>query len=256
MIKKESNHEFYVEQMDVDYLSQSEMQNEIEEILSKGMPQKIPFLKRMKKIYLGPGLRVIYYKNLSVFFATFIIYFVVCLGLVLSFEGEIRQFGAAFLGMPVFFLLFSYLTCYMDEQAQINELRNTMYYSMNYIVSLRLFYTAVILSLVNTSFLFLSGIREKAILSVGVVGVSSMLVFAIIAVYIYHRWSNYKCFAGLGAAWVLLFAAIMQLPETKILFIFEYIPLGIQVAAMILCFVALFILVGRMEEKNAYTFAY
>ena len=144
----------------------------------------------------------------------------------------------------------------MDEQTQINELRNTMYYSMNYIVSLRLFYTAVVLSLVNTSFLFLSGIREKAILSVGVVGVSSMLVFAIIAVYIYHRWNNYKCFAGLGAIWVLLFAAIMRLQETKILFLFEYIPLGIQIATMIVCFVALFTLVGRMEEKDAYTFAY
>ena len=255
-MKKENNHEFYVEQMDVHYPLQSEIQNEIEDIILKGMPQKISFLKRMKKIYLGPGLRVIYYKNLSVFFATFIIYFAVCLGLVLSFEEEIRQFGAAFLGMPVFFLLFSYFTCYMDEQTQINELRNTMYYSMNYIVSLRLFYTAVVLSLVNTSFLFLSGIREKAILSVGVVGVSSMLVFAIIAVYIYHRWNNYKCFAGLGAIWVLLFAAIMRLPETKILFLFEYIPLGIQIATMIVCFVALFTLVGRMEEKDAYTFAY
>ena len=189
-MKKENNQEFYVEQMDVHYPRRSEIQNEIEDIILKGMPQKISFLKRMKKIYLGPGLRVIYYKNLSVFFATFIIYFAVCLGLVLSFEEEIRQFGAAFLGMPVFFLLFSYFTCYMDEQTQINELRNTMYYSMNYIVSLRLFYTAVVLSLVNTSFLFFSGIREKAVLSVGVIGVSSMLVFAIIAVYIYHRWNN------------------------------------------------------------------
>ena len=227
-MKKENNQEFYVEQMDVHYPRRSEIQNEIEDIILKGMPQKISFLKRMKKIYLGPGLRVIYYKNLSVFFATFIIYFAV----------------------------FSYFTCYMDEQTQINELRNTMYYSMNYIVSLRLFYTAVVLSLVNTSFLFLSGIREKAILSVGVVGVSSMLVFAIIAVYIYHRWNNYKCFAGLGAIWVLLFAAIMRLQETKILFLFEYIPLGIQIATMIVCFMALFILVGRMEEKDAYTFAY
>ena len=96
-MKKENNQEFYVEQMDVHYPLQSEIQNEIEDIILKGMPQKISFLKRMKKIYLGPGLRVIYYKNLSVFFATFIIYFVVCLGLVLSFEGEIRQFGAAFL---------------------------------------------------------------------------------------------------------------------------------------------------------------
>ena len=125
-MKKENNQEFYVEQMDVHYPLQSEIQNEIEDIILKGMPQKISFLKRMKKIYLGPGLRVIYYKNLSVFFATFIIYFAVCLGLVLSFEEEIRQFGAAFLGMPVFFLLFSYFTCYMDEQTQINELRNTM----------------------------------------------------------------------------------------------------------------------------------
>ena len=162
------------------------------------MPQKISFLKRMKKIYLGPGLRVIYYKKSFCIFCdvhNFILSYV--LDLYFLLKEKSGNFGAAFLGMPVFFLLFSYFTCYMDEQMQINELRNTMYYSMNYIVSLRLFYTAVVLSLVNTSFLFLSGIREKAILSVGVVGVSSMLVFAIIAVYIYHRWSNYKCFAGL-----------------------------------------------------------
>ena len=49
---------------------------------------------------------------------------------------------------------------------QINELRNTMYYSMNYIVSLRLFYTAVVLSLVNTAFIHSPGLGEKAILSV------------------------------------------------------------------------------------------
>ena len=60
----------------------------------------------------------------------------------------------------------------------------------------------------------------------------------------------------LVAIWVLLFAAIMRLQETKILFLFEYIPLGIQIATMIVCFMALFILVGRMEEKDAYTFAY
>ena len=85
-MKKENNQEFYVEQMDVHYPLQSEIQNEIEDIILKGMPQKISILKRIKKIYLGPGLRVIYYKNLSVFFATFIIYFAVCLGLVLFDE--------------------------------------------------------------------------------------------------------------------------------------------------------------------------
>lgn len=148
-MKKENNQEFYVEQMDVHYPLQSEIQMKLKTSF-KRYASKDFISKKMKKIYLGPGLRVIYYKNLSVFL-TFIIYFAVCLGLVLSFEEEIRQFGAAFLGMPVFFLLFSYFTCYMDEQTQINELRNTMYYSMNYIVSLRLFYTAVVLSLVNTS---------------------------------------------------------------------------------------------------------
>ena len=63
--------------------------------------------------------------------------------------------------MPVSFYCFLYFTCYMDEQTQINELRNTMYYSMNYIVSLRLFYTAVVLSLVNTSFYSLVGLGRK-----------------------------------------------------------------------------------------------
>ena len=51
-MKKENNQEFYVEQMDVHYPLQSEIQNEIEDIILKGMPQKISFLKRMKKTTL------------------------------------------------------------------------------------------------------------------------------------------------------------------------------------------------------------
>ena len=51
-MKKENNQEFYVEQMDVHYPLQSEIQNEIEDIILKGMTQKISFLKRMKKTTL------------------------------------------------------------------------------------------------------------------------------------------------------------------------------------------------------------
>ena len=51
-MKKENNQEFYVEQMDVHYPLQSEIQNEIEDIILKGMPQEISFLKRMKKTTL------------------------------------------------------------------------------------------------------------------------------------------------------------------------------------------------------------
>ena len=43
-MKKENNQEFYVEQMDVHYPLQSEIQNEIEDIILKGMPQKISFI--------------------------------------------------------------------------------------------------------------------------------------------------------------------------------------------------------------------
>ena len=67
-MKKENNQEFYVEQMDVRYPRRSEIQNEIEDIILKGMPQKISFLKRMKKIYLGPGLRVILAYVLDLYF--------------------------------------------------------------------------------------------------------------------------------------------------------------------------------------------
>ena len=56
-MKKENNQKFYVEQMDVHYPRRSEIQNEIEDIILKGMPQKISFLKRMKKIYLGLSIK-------------------------------------------------------------------------------------------------------------------------------------------------------------------------------------------------------
>ena len=51
-MKKENNQEFYVEQMDVHYPLQSEIQNEIEDIILNGMPQKISFLKRIFLYFL------------------------------------------------------------------------------------------------------------------------------------------------------------------------------------------------------------
>ena len=155
--------------------------------------------------------------------------------------------------MPVFCCFLILLA--MDEQTQINELRNTMYYSMNYIVSLRLFYTAVVLSLVNTSFYSLVGLG-RAILSVGVVEfqvcwslrsllhtfitdgitISALRVLVQYGYYFLQRSCDYY--------------------RKQRFYFFEYIPLGIQIATMIVCFVALFTLVGRMEEKDAYTFAY
>ena len=59
-MKKENNQEFYVEQMDVHYPLQSEIQNEIEDIILKGMPQKISFpvhTQNARSALLSKGLR-------------------------------------------------------------------------------------------------------------------------------------------------------------------------------------------------------
>ena len=56
-MKKENNQEFYVEQMDVHYPLQSEIQNEIEDIILKGMPQKISFLKKNEKDLSGTWIK-------------------------------------------------------------------------------------------------------------------------------------------------------------------------------------------------------
>ncbi|MCI6996124.1 MAG: hypothetical protein MR936_04820 [Eubacterium sp.] len=255
MKRYEDNHELCVTKMDVVYPADTEIENQIEQILSKGLPEKISFVKRLKEIYFGPGLFVIFYSSIPIWAITIMVYIVCCIIFAISFENKTLQIAGTFLGMPLCFLVFSLLSCYLEEQAEICELKNTMHYSMNFIVSLRMFYTAIFLSTINGIILLFCGIGDKVILSIGIVGVTSMLLFAIAAVYIYHTFNSYLYFCGLIGLWILFVVEMIRLPENEIIFFLEYIPLGVQIAVAVTCFVILLVLIRKKEEKDAYTFA-
>ena len=82
-----------------------------------------------------------------------------------------------------------------------------------------------------------------------------ILLFSIAAVYIYHTFNSYLYVCGLIGLWILFVVEMIRLPENEIIFFLEYIPLGVQIAVAVTCFVILLVLIRKKEEKDAYTFA-
>jgi hypothetical protein len=55
---------------------------------------------------------------------------------------------------------------------------------------------------------------------------------------------------------MLLAAGIRNLQGSQLFVIVEGIPLAIHAGVAVICFIVMFIYIGKVEKKDAYTFAY
>jgi hypothetical protein len=56
--------------------------------------------------------------------------------------------------------------------------------------------------------------------------------------------------------WLLLAAGIRNLHGGKLFLIVQGIPIAIHVGVAVICFIFMLIYIGKVEKKDAYTFAY
>jgi hypothetical protein len=153
--------------------------------------------------------------------------------------------------------VFSFLSCWLDEQEAVAELKKSMHYSLTYIVSLRMLYTSVMLIMVNIAVdIAFNRYQWADFWTISAIGTSSMFLFALVSLYFYHKLVRSYYLGILAGIWMLLAAGIRNLQGSLLFVIVEGIPLAIHAGVAVICFIVMFLYIGKVEKKDAYTFAY
>jgi hypothetical protein len=245
-------------EMEINFPTEQELRQQKKMILEAAMPEKQSLSRRLKNIYWGPGWKVIFYHCESVWLITAFVYIgVFLLGRMLG-RSDIRlQMAMSVLEYPICYLVFSFLSCWLDEQEAVAELKKSMHYSLTYIVSLRMLYTSVMLIMVNIAVdIAFNRYQWADFWTISAIGTSSMFLFALVSLYFYHKLVRSYYLGILAGIWMLLAAGIRNLQGSLLFVIVEGIPLAIHAGVAVICFIVMFIYIGKVEKKDAYTFAY
>ena len=119
-----------------------------------------------------------------------------------------------------------------------------------------LLYAGVIMILVNvTGAALFTDVSGKAFVSMVLVGSSSVFLFASVCVYACHKGAGGLFYAGLIAVWACV-CVIARLAGTGVqMFLFTSVPLAVHGAVTAASFCLLFVSIGKVEKKDAYSFA-
>ena len=246
-----------LQSMQVEYPQEEEIRMQRQLIIEKGMPHSTGKWEQLRSIYWGPGLKAIFYRSQGIWAIVAFLY----IGLTwfcqnFYMEPEI-QMGLSFLEFPICFLTFAWLSCWMDEQEGMADLKGTLHYSLQYLAGLRMLYTGIFIILANVAvFAVLGNFREKVFWSIALVGSSSIFLFATICVYAYRRCSGSIFLGIMTGVWVCLSVVVVKSGTKVQTFVFETVPLAVHGLVTVCCFALLFIYIGKVEKKDAYSFAY
>jgi len=138
----------------------------------------------------------------------------------------------------------------------MQELIGSLHYSKSYLSGLRMLYAGVIMILVNvTGAALFTDVSGKAFVSMVLVGSSSVFLFASVCVYACHKGAGGLFYAGLIAVWACV-CVIARLAGTGVqMFLFTSVPLAVHGAVTAASFCLLFVSIGKVEKKDAYSFA-
>ena len=242
----------------VDYPTQEEIEIQTTFIVDTALGQKESLLDRIKKIYVGPGFKMIFYRNYGPTIVTFLVY--ALYELLFSnyeFYNMSEKTVMTIMEFPICYLMFAFLSCWMDEQDGVIELKKTMHYTNSYIVSLRMFYSSIILTVVNMiNSVIIKGYSGDYFLNVTVVGISCMFIFAVLSLELISRIDKSYGILLLMGAWMILGIIISKIDERFTKIIFEVIPGVVHVSVAVICFIGFVIYVRKVEKRNAYIVAH
>ena len=118
-----------IQMMEVELPSDEEIAIQKNIILSRALPEKQNVWERLKKIYLGPGLRVIFYHCGSAWLVTVFVYLAICAFCGFSAHNATVQMEICLVAFPICYLVFSFISCWAEEQEGVIDLINSMHYS-------------------------------------------------------------------------------------------------------------------------------
>ena len=90
----------------------------------------------------------------------------------------------------------------------------------------------------------------------GLIWIVSMFLFATASLYLYHKLSKSYYIGILIGIWAVMASVAVRLNHIWVQVLLEDIPIAIHGITAVCCFIGLMIYIGKVEKKDAYSFAY
>ncbi len=240
---------------EVIYPSEKQKKLQLNEILEKGLPHEEVKREHIKELLLGPGLSVVFYRAKLIFVGSFFLYLILLI--LCSYLGKFVSNEEYFsiLAFPMLHLIFHMLSYWAEEQDEIIELKESLYYSFQYIVSLRMFYVSIGSAVINL-LLMASFVPFYEIGKVGMVGLSSLFLFAVLTLYLCENTNGLKPIMISTSVWMVLCVVCSICGDGLSLLLFEVIPLAVHVVIFLLSFGLFMYYFRKVGMKYAYACEY
>ena len=245
-----------IQMMEVELPSEEEIAIQRNIILERALPEKQNVWERLKKIYLGPGLRVIFYHCESAWLVTVFVYLAICAFCGLSAHNATVQMEICLVAFPICYLVFSFISCWAEEQEGVIDLINSMHYSVTYIVSLRMFYSSLVSMAFNLFLLIVvSSWRGQEMWKLGAAGITGMFLFAVFSLYLYHKIGKSHYIGFLILLWLGISVILVRGRGEIFYLLLEILPLTVHLGAAVGSLIVFIIYIRKVEKKDAYSFA-
>lgn len=156
-------------------------------------------------------------------------------------------------GSPVLYLLFTFFSNYMEEQEGVRAVIQCCKYSLSYLNCIRMFYVSLISILLNSVVLLVFSSKIKYMLSLEMIGGTSLFLFAIISLYLYEHFRYYKSNLVLLGIWITGFELVYWNESNQYYLrklMFQTIPFTVHLTVCVVT-IFLFLFMVVLSAKRA-----
>ncbi|WP_347995718.1 hypothetical protein [uncultured Eubacterium sp.] len=238
---------------DIEYPTQIEKQNSINFILDATKKEEEPLITRLKSLFLGPGINVIFYQSKLLVLMSLAIYlFAISLGYIsFSINDYISPEYMIIIMFPVINVSFFALSMWNEEQSAIVELKRTLKYSQSYIITLRMLYVSILAIVINEAMLLIMT-DGKYQLKMAIIAFATSFIFSVVSLWLYDKFHNYYNIVFLCIAWVVGTAGVSKYNALIINTMLNTVPTVVCVAIAAISFGMFITYLRKVEKENAY----
>ena len=240
--------------IEVPVLDDRTIREQVAEIVDLGIPPKKRFLEKLRELYVGPGLRVVFYHSKSAIAIGFLLYPVILdLITMVGYHSLYREY-LTLMAFPMLHLILLILTNWAEEDEHMVEVKWGLPYTAAHMIGLRMFYISIFTAVANSLLLpVVYGWYETRL---ALMGISSIFLFSIVMLLMVERmWSYYRMIL-FGAAWSLICLVCAYTAGGLRDFLFGTVPLAVHIVITVGCFLGMLFMVGKVGRKNAFACKY
>lgn len=126
----------------------------------------------------------------------------------------------------------------------------------SYIISLRMFYSSIITMILNMFLLaVINGYRGQEMWKLGAAGTSSMFLFAIASISLYHKLAKSSYIGILILLCSVLSTVLLRRGGALFILLFDALPLAVHCVTAVFSLIGFVCYIRKVEKENAYSFA-